>query len=199
MKSCRWLLLVSLAALLAGCAWRIDPEYSTVEYRLSGTAVNVSVTAVADESGTLRTFAGAGLPWSLDYDNDEHVMRPPVYLRIDVSPDPPPIASGSATVASAGHLVDGTANFVAAGVRVGDMALNTGSGVYSAVTAVAATDLTLTAGDNPFPLGSEGYQVFRMMSITATVTGDGQVIASDTYEAWRSMTATVIAENYTAP
>jgi len=192
-------ILMLFILLSAGCAWRLDPQYTTVEYSVSGNAVNLTIEAVTDEWGTSQTFAVAGLPWSLDYDNDGREMHPPVYLRLEISPDPPPALSGSATSALAGHLVDAAADFVAAGVQVGDVALNAGSGAYSAVTAVAATDLTLTAGDNPFPLGSEAYEIFRMMTITAVVRGDGEVIATDACGAWRSMTATVIAENYTTP
>ena len=184
--------------VLAGCAWRTDPQYSTVAYSLTGNAANLTVTAVIDEAGTSQAFSVAALPWSLSYDNETYVAHPPVYLHL-VSASPPAILSGTATSASVGHLMDSGNPFAVAGVRVGDIALNTGSGAYSAVTAVTAADLTLTPGDDPFPLGTEAYEIYRMISIAATVTGDGNVIASQSYDAWRAMSATVVAENYTVP
>ncbi len=201
MRGSSALAAILAAVVVAGCAWRYDPEYSSIEYAVSGTAANLTITAVTDEWGTRQTFSVASLPWSLDYDNEGLVMEPPVYLRVEVTPTGVPIATGSANSNVTDHLVDTTADFVALGVRVGDVARNPGSGAISLVTAVSTTDLTLTAGDDPFPLGTEAYEVYRMTSLTAAAYGDGSLLASTQLSGWQNgpLQATVISENYTVP
>jgi hypothetical protein len=202
------LALTAAAILLAaGCAWREDPQYTTIRYAVAdngttGPRPAVTITAVVDAQGTQRTFAVASLTsWSRGYDNDGLRMRPPVYLRVEVTPPTTPVANGTTTAAGGGHLIDSGADFVAAGVRVGDVVLNTGSDDTSVVTAVTATDLTLSAVDDPFPAGGESYEVYRKVSITAEAYGDGQLLATTTLGGWGAspLTATVVSENYTAP
>jgi hypothetical protein len=194
--------------LLAGCSWREDPQYSEIKYVVvdngpGAPRPSATITAVVDEWGSLRTSSVASLKsWSRTYLNDELEMRPPVYLRVEITVPTAPLASGTTTAAGVEQLVDGGADFVAAGVHVGDVALNTGTGDTSVVYADPTTGvLTLTPGDSPFPAGGESYEVYRMVSITARAFGDGKKLAETTLGGWGSspLTATVISENYTAP
>jgi hypothetical protein len=193
--------------LLAGCSWREEPQYSEIKYVVvdngpGAPRPSATITAVVDEWGNVHTSNVASLKsWSRTYLNDEYEMRPPVYLRVEVTAPTVPLASGTTTGPGSGQLVDAGAGFVAAGVHVGDVALNTGTGDTSVVAAVAATALTLTGADDPFPAGGESYEVYRMVSITARAYGDGRKIAETTLGGWGSspLTATVISENYTAP
>jgi len=65
--------------------------------------------------------------------------------------------TGSATSASASHLVDSGASFITGHVKVGYTVNNTDDTTSALVTNVTATDLTLDA--DIFPLGSEAYSI----------------------------------------
>jgi len=184
---------------LIGCGYHMTPEFYTVKYQVSGTAKNVTINAVTDEHGTVQIYSNVSLPWELTYENTTQDMFPSIYLKVEVTATPTAIDTGTADTASAGHLVNSIADFVTAGVGVGDVALNPGSGNYSAITNVTAADLTLTPGDNPFPLGTENYEIYAMGSLTGKAYGDEELLESLNLQSWTIMGATIIARNYTAP
>ncbi len=184
---------------LIGCGYHMTPEFSTVKYQVTGTAKNVTINAVIDEHGTVQTYSNVSLPWGLTYENITQEMFPSIYLKVEVTAAPTAIDTGTADTASAGHLVNSTADFVTAGVSAGDVALNPGSGAYSAITIATATDLTLTPGDDPFPLGTENYEIYAMGSLTGKAYGDDGLLESLNLQSWTIMGATIIARNYTAP
>jgi len=204
---CRRIYHLIIASLLLaaaiGCSYHFEPEYTAVRYEVGGTAENVTVTAVTDEHGTLETFAGVSLPWELTYENLTQDMFPPVYLHIEVTSRPAALATGTSEASAAEHLVDTGAGFVADGVQAGDVAVDTGSGSFSAITAVTATDLTLTAGDDFFSAGGVSYAVYAMRTLSGAAygaTSGGEVtIDSLVLENWDVMGATFAIDNYTAP
>jgi len=93
---------------------------------------------------------------------------------------PTSIDSGTANADRTDHLIDGSADFVVAGVVIGCYAMNTADNNYAQVTGVAETDLTLTL--DIFPNGNEGYIVFSLGSEltygSASGTSAGQLVDS---------------------
>jgi hypothetical protein len=185
--------------IIAGCSYQPSPEYGTIRYAVTGTAVNVVITAVMDETGTTQTFSNVALPWVTSYTNVTSEPSPPVYLKVETTATPAPLTTGTADTLLAGHLVDSSADFVVTGIKVGDVARNPAGGAISAVTAVTQTDLTLTAGDDPFPTGTENYEIYMMRSATGIAYGDDTELKTLTLESWTVFSGTVIAYNYTAP
>ena len=188
--------VLAVGMALAGCSWRLGPEFTEIRYSVTGTAQGVVVTAVVDEIGTLQTFSGVALPWSLEYTNETHRTYPPVYLRIEAVGSQR--ATGASGAPAAGQLVDLGASFAAAGVLVGDYALNRATGAWATVTVVAPTTLNLSA--DVFPLAGQTYSVCAPTSgsLVGRFYGDGALVESLGLDGWL-MAGVVVARNFTAP
>lgn len=78
-------------------------------------------------------------------------------------PNPFPMASGTATSYLMDELDDNTKDFVALGIRAGDVVYNTASNTSALVifdpTSSAPSELLLSA--DIFPLGSESYVIYQ--------------------------------------
>ena len=195
-------------AVLFGCSFHLQPEYTEIFYHVEGTAANVTITAVMDEHGTLQTFSNVSLPWDGSYENETHELYPPIYLKVEVTAAPAAVLSGTTTSTSAGELIDAGATFQTGGIQVGDIAQVSPGGAFSAITEVTNdTTLVITPGDDFFPIGTN-YDIFKMRDITSVVTGtdprlgrkaDPVNIKNLSIEGWTTMGATVVAKNFTAP
>ena len=112
--------------------------------------------------------------------------------------------TGTATVADAagGTLTDGTADFVVAGVIVGDVVHNTTDGSWGVITALTATTITATlAGgtEDDWDIG-DAYRTVCSTEDTSIWVADDDVITVEYTDADPSRTAstTVVVES-TAP
>jgi hypothetical protein len=200
--------ILSLFAVLFGCSFHLQPEYTEIFYSVTGTATNVTITAVMDEHETLQTFPNVSLPWSKSYENETHELYPPIYLKVEVTAAPAAVLSGTTTSTVAEQLIDAAATFQTSGVQVGDIAQVSPGGAFSAIAEVTSeTTLKMTTGDDFFPLGT-AYDIFKMRDISSVVSGtDPRLgrkaapvnIKNLSIESWATMGATVIAKNYTAP
>tara|TARA_R110000787_G_scaffold3543_2_gene13828 strand:+ start:1423 stop:2217 length:795 start_codon:yes stop_codon:yes gene_type:complete len=110
------------------------------------------------------------------------------------------VGSGTADGNVTNELVDSTANFVSTvaplPVVIGDLAIELGSGNSAAVTAVAATALTLAS--DVFPLGTETYAIVKASHLTVageTFITKGVIIGDIVWNDTANTTTTVTAVN----
>lgn len=94
----------------------------------------------------------------LDIDWDAFPNGNESYTVFDNTPQMTTITSGNANSAFANHLIDATADFISAGVFVGDEVRNNSTMNYATITEV--TKYVLTLNSNIFTLGNEPYTIF---------------------------------------
>ena len=81
-----------------------------------------------------------------------------VLVQVKDDPIADALVTGTADTDTVNTLTDSGATFLTDGVKVGDAAINTASGLSAVIT--VATETVLTLGTNDiFPLGTEAYKV----------------------------------------
>lgn len=90
------------------------------------------------------------------------------YVVYDNTPTMTSLVSGSADSYSNKKLVDSSADFITAGVSIGDLVCNNATGMYAVITGVSATVLYLDW--DAFPNGNEPYTVFDNTPQMTTIT-----------------------------
>ncbi len=95
---------------------------------------------------------------TLDIDWDAFPNGNEPYTVFDNTPQMTTIVTGNANSTFANHLIDATADFITAGVLVGDEVRNNSTMNYATITEV--TKYVLTLDSNIFTMGNEPYTIF---------------------------------------